>query len=93
MIVRIDNTVLLGEKARIYVKTPYLPEDVEPLCIPEAICDFVVGNLPGARNPDDPDMSVMVGAVTTRAQARQEAVQQPLRVPNAVSIRDWIELS
>ena len=44
----------------------------------------MVGNVPGARNPDDPDMSVMVGAVTTRAQARQEAVWKPLRVPDAV---------
>ena len=43
----------------------------------------MVGNVPGARNPDDPDMSVMVGAVTTRAQARQEVVRKPLRVPDA----------
>ena len=44
----------------------------------------MVGNVPGARSPDDPDMSVMVSAVTTRAQARQEAVRKPLRVPDAV---------
>ena len=84
LIVRIDNTVLLAEKARIRVKTPYMSGHVEAFCIPEAICDFVVGNVPGARNTDDPDMSVMVNAVTTRAQARQEAVQNPLRVPDAV---------
>ena len=84
LIVRIDNTVLLVEKARIHVKTPYLSGDVEALCIPEAICDLVVGNVVGARNPDDPDMSVLVGAVTTRAQGRQEAVRKPLRVPDAV---------
>ena len=83
LIVRIDNSVLLAEKARIYAKTPYLSGDVEALCIPEAICDLVVRNVPGARNPDDPDMSVMVGAVTTRAQARQEAVRKPRRVPHA----------
>ena len=84
LIVRIDNTVFLAEKARIHVKTAYLSGDVEVLCIPEAICDLVVGNVPGARNADDPDISVMVGAVTTRAQARQEAVRKPLRVPDAV---------
>ena len=84
LIVRIDNTVLPAEKVRIHVKTPYLSGDVEALCIPEAICDLVVGNVTGARNPDDPDMSVMVGAVKTRAQARQEAVWKPLRVPDAV---------
>ena len=79
LIVRIDNTVLLAEKARIHVKIPYLSGDVEALCIPEAIRDP-----PGARNPDDPDMSVMVSAVMTRAQARQDAVRKPLRVPDAV---------
>ena len=83
LIVRTDNTVLLAEKARIQVKTPYLSGDVESSRIPEAICDLVVGNVPGARNPDDPDMSVMVGAVTSRAQARQEVVRKPLRVPDA----------
>ena len=76
--------MLLAEKARIHFKTPYLSGDVEALCFTEAICDLVVGSVPGARNPDDPDMFVIVGAVTTRSQARQEAVRKPLRVPDAV---------
>ena len=84
LIVRIDNTVLLAEKAEIHVEKPYLSGDVDALCIPEAICDLVVGNVPDSRNADDPHMSAMVGAVTTRAQARQEAVRKPLRVPDVV---------
>ena len=82
LIVRIDNTVLLAEKARIQVKTPYLSGEVEALCISEVICDLVVGNVLGARKPDDPDMTAMVGAVTTRAQARQEVRHRPLTVPD-----------
>ncbi|KAK3791639.1 hypothetical protein RRG08_058021 [Elysia crispata] len=82
LIVRIDNTVLLAEKARIQVKTPYLSGEVEALCIPEVICDLVVGNVPGARNPDDTDTTAVVGAVTTRAQARQEVRHRPLTVPD-----------
>ena len=70
LIVRIDNTVLLAEKARIQVKTPYLSGEVESLCMSEAICDLV-GNVQGVRTPDDPDMTAMVGAVTTRAQAHR----------------------
>ena len=81
-IVRIDNTVLLTEKARIQVKTPYLSGEYETLCISETICDPVVGNVPGARNPDDPDMTAMVGAVTTRVQERQEVKHKPLTVPD-----------
>ena len=45
LIVRIDNRVLLAEKVRIQAKTPYLSREVEALCIPEAICDLVVGNV------------------------------------------------
>ena len=82
LIVRIDNTALLAEKATIQVKTLCLSGEVEALCILEAICDLVVGNVPGARNPDDPDMTIMVGAVTTRAQARQEVRHKPLTVPD-----------
>ncbi|KAK3710269.1 hypothetical protein RRG08_067266 [Elysia crispata] len=81
LIVRIVNAVLLAEKARIQVKASYQCEEVEALCIPEAHSDLVVGNVPGARNPDDPDMTAMVGAVTTRAQARQEVRHKPLTAP------------
>ena len=84
LIVRIHNTVLLAKKARIHVKTPYLSGDVEALCIREAIWDLVVGNVPDARSTEDRYMSVMVGDVTTRVQARQEAVRKPLKVPDAV---------
>ena len=82
LIVRIDNTVLLAEKARIQVKTPYMSGEVEALCIPEVICDLVVRNVPSARNPDDPDMTAIVGAVTTSAQARQEVRHRSLTVPD-----------
>ena len=81
LIVRIDNTVLLTEKARIQVKTTYLSGEVEALCISEVICDLV-GNVPGARNPNDPDMSALV--VATRAQERQEVRHKPLPVPDTL---------
>ena len=44
----------------------------------------MMGNVPGARNADDSYMSVLVSAVTTEAQARQEAVRKPLRLPYTV---------
>ena len=70
---------------------------MEALCIPEVICDLVVGNVTGAQNPDDPDMAAMVGAVTTRAQARQEVKHKPLTVPGTpkhtgVDQRELIQL-
>ncbi|KAK3753561.1 hypothetical protein RRG08_028616 [Elysia crispata] len=46
---------------------------------------------------DDPDMTAMVGAVTTRAQARQEVRHRPLTVPDTpkhtgVDLRELIRL-
>ncbi|GFS22033.1 hypothetical protein ElyMa_001607300 [Elysia marginata] len=82
LLLRIDNTALLAEKAVINLRTPFLSEEVKALCIPDAICDVIVGNVDGARSPEDPDMSVMVGAATTRAQAKRDAVTKPLRVPD-----------
>ncbi|GFO05850.1 hypothetical protein PoB_003235500 [Plakobranchus ocellatus] len=79
---RIDNTALLAEKAVISLRTPFLSGEVKALCIPDAICDVIVRNVEGARSPEDPDMSVMVGAATTRAQVKRKAVTKPLRVPD-----------
>ncbi|GFR80635.1 Gypsy retrotransposon integrase-like protein 1 [Elysia marginata] len=82
LLLRIDNTALLAEKAVINLRTPFLSGEVKALCIPDAMCDVIVGNVDGARSPEDPDMSVMVGAATTRAQAKRDAVTKPLRVPD-----------
>ncbi|GFO45341.1 gypsy retrotransposon integrase-like protein 1 [Plakobranchus ocellatus] len=82
LLLRIDNTALLAEKAVISLRTPFLSGEVKALYIPDVICDVMVGNVEGARSPEDPDMSVMVGAATTRAQAKREAVTKPLRVPD-----------
>ncbi|GFR90174.1 hypothetical protein ElyMa_000810900 [Elysia marginata] len=82
LLLRIDNTALLAEKAVIKLRTPFLSGEVKALCIPDAICDVIVGNVDGARSPEDPDMSVMVGAATTRAQAKRDAVTKSLRMPD-----------
>ncbi|GFO46515.1 Zinc finger protein [Plakobranchus ocellatus] len=78
LLLRIDNTALLAERAVISLRTPFLSGEVKALCIPDAICDVIVGNVEGARSPEDPGMSVMM----TRARAKHEAVTKPLRVPD-----------
>ncbi|GFO14865.1 Zinc finger protein [Plakobranchus ocellatus] len=79
-LLRIDNTALLAEKAVISFKTPFLSGEVKALCIPDAICGVIVGTVEGARSPEDPDMSVMVGAVTTRAQAKRSDIERHVGV-------------
>jgi len=55
--VLIDGTVRKVPVARIYVDTPYLTGIVEAQCLPHAIHDLVIGNVPGARAADDPSHS------------------------------------
>ncbi|GFO27103.1 hypothetical protein PoB_005360800 [Plakobranchus ocellatus] len=82
LLLRIDNTALLAEKAVISLRAAFLSGEVKALCIPDAICDVIVVDLEGARSPEDTDMSMMVGAATTRAQVKREALTMPLRVPD-----------
>ncbi|GFN82371.1 5' exonuclease apollo [Plakobranchus ocellatus] len=82
LLLRIVNTALLAEKAVISLRTPFLSGEVKAMCIPNAICDVIVGNVEGDRRLEDPDMSVMVGAATTRAQVKRKVVTKPLCVPD-----------
>lgn len=78
----IDNTVREVPVALITVDTPYFRGEVEAQCLPDAIYDLIIGNIPGARNPEDPDPKwCETVAVTTRAQAKKSDVLKPLRVP------------
>ena len=62
--------------AKIDIDTPYLKGQVEAQCLPDAVYDLIVSNLPGARAADDPDPSWQghvqeACAVTTRSQAKE----------------------
>ena len=45
----IDNTARKVPIARITVDTPYLKGHVEAQCLPDAIYNLIIGNVPGAR--------------------------------------------
>ena len=51
----IDNTATKVLIAKIDVDTPYLKGQVEMQCLPDAVYDLTIGNVPGARAADDPD--------------------------------------
>ncbi|GFN90423.1 hypothetical protein PoB_001692900 [Plakobranchus ocellatus] len=68
------------EKAVVNLRTPYLCDEVKALCIPDATCYAIVGNMEGARGPEDPDMSVMVSGATSRAQTLHETATRPLQM-------------
>ena len=54
IIARIDNTVVEVPVAKIEVKTPYFSGKVDAMCLEDALYDLVIGNIQGARAPDDP---------------------------------------
>ena len=69
----IDNTARKVPVARITVDTPYLKGQVEAQCLPDAIYDLIIGNVPGARPADEPDLTWQEAcAVPTRSQAKKD---------------------
>ena len=74
----IDNTVRQVPIVKIHVDTLYLKEKVEARCLPNAIYDLIVGNVEGARAPDDLDHTWHEAcAVTTRAQLKRSGQLNP----------------
>ena len=82
----IDNTARKVPIAKIDVDAPYLKGQVKAQCLPDAVYDLIVGNVPGARAANDPDASwqdhvQQACAVTTRSQAKKAGERIPLKVP------------
>jgi hypothetical protein len=86
--VRIDNTLIKVPVAKIQVDTPYITGEVEALCLPDALYDLIIGNVPGARAPENPDPNWQVqesGAVMTRGQVQRSTENShPLKVPSGL---------
>ena len=77
----IDNTVRKVPVARITIETPYLSGEVDVQCLPDAIYDLIIGNVPSARPAEDPDSRWQEAcAVTTCSQAMRDRKQTPLKV-------------
>ena len=67
----VDRTLKKAPIARINIDTPYYTGVVEALCLLDPLFDLIIGNVPGARRPDDPNPKWSTSAaVATRAQER-----------------------
>ena len=60
-----DNTPKKTELSRIYIDTLYYAGGVEAVCLPDALCDLLIGNVKGAREPKDPDPFLEAAGITT----------------------------
>lgn len=84
----VDGTSLNVPTAQVEVDTPYYVGVVEAMVMETPIYDLIIGNIPGARDPDDPDSdwssdTGLAQAVITRAQAKDNKPSlSPLNVPD-----------
>ncbi|XP_072174277.1 uncharacterized protein [Diadema setosum] len=88
--VLIDGTTRRFPVARVSVDTPYFVGTLDVMCMNNPVYPLILGNVPGVRNPADPDEEWMpvelLEAVETRQQRREAA--RPLRalkVPGQVA--------
>ena len=80
----IENTARKVPIARIYVDTPYLKGHVEAQCLSDPIYDLIIGNVPDARDAQNPDPSWQEAcAVTTRSQAKKKDERMAFKVPSS----------
>ena len=86
-ILLIDNTVWQVSIVKVQVDTPYLKGEVEAQCLPDTLYDLIIGNVEGARPPDDPDPDWHDAcAVTTGAQAKRDEKLTPLKTPRVAGL-------
>ena len=52
----IDGTIKRFQVAKVEVDSPYFSGTVEALCMPDCLCEVIIGNVPGAREPGDPNL-------------------------------------
>ena len=80
----IDNTARKVPIARIYIDTPYRKGHVEAQCLSDPIYDLIIGNVPDARDAQNPDPSWQEAcAVTTRSEAKKKNERMALKVPSS----------
>ena len=78
-VMAIDRTLKEAPIAEIKVDTLYYSGVTQAICLQDPLFDMVIGNIPGARNPDDPVSGVEIcAAAVTRAQARKDIIVKPL---------------
>ena len=93
--VLIDGTEKKFPLAVVYVDSPFYKGQVEALCIDNPVYDLIIGNVKGARQPQDPDPNWLPGelksdanivsAVETRAAAKKKGKPlKPLHVSSPI---------
>ncbi|KAK7105052.1 hypothetical protein V1264_019673 [Littorina saxatilis] len=57
-----DSKCVKAPVVKIQIDTPYFTGEVEAVCLKKPLYDLLIGNIGGARRPDDPDVEWRMGA-------------------------------
>ncbi len=98
----IYGTIVKVPIALIKVDTPYMSDNVEAMCMDCPVYDLIIGNVAGARAPDDPDVNwrrtTEACAVTRAGLKKLDKKLEPLHIAevkgdnNRVTVDKLIEL-
>ena len=83
--VMVDNSSRVVPEVTVSIDTPYFKGEVLALCVEKPLVGLIIGNIPGARERNNPDINwVPALGVQTRAQAKREGVTSKLKTPNII---------
>ena len=85
--VMVDCSSRVVPEVKVSIDTPYYKGEVLALCVEKPLVGLIIGNIPGARERNNPDINwVPALAVQTRAQAKREGVTSKLKTPSIIDI-------
>ena len=83
--VMVDYSSKMVPEVKVSIDTPYYKGEVLALCVEKPLVGLIIGNIPGARERNNPDINwVPALAVQTRAHAKQEGVTSKLKTPSII---------
>ena len=85
--VMVDYSSRVVPEVKVSIDTPYYKGEVVALCVEKPLVGLIIGNIPGARERNNPDINwVPALAVQTRAQTKREGVTSKLKTPSIMDI-------
>ncbi|VDH94046.1 Hypothetical predicted protein [Mytilus galloprovincialis] len=70
--------------AIITIDSPYYQGEVKAWCMEQPLYDVIIGNIDGAREPYDPDISPTVSVVTRQQAKKRDNPYPKLKVPGSI---------
>jgi hypothetical protein len=77
--------------AKIQVDTPYFRGELEAACVNSPMYDLMIGNVKGARKPDDPDPEWRTAPIQQEAKEEDPTQITMKRLKNVLKRFKWFE--